>query len=88
MKNDGFSVRLLPVMVVRGQDHAGAGVGVAGDPRAMHGEHHQQHQHQHGDDRLDVRTQTLLCLLLLGHMLTHLTGLQGETCAVTTGGQP
>ena len=68
-----------PVVVVGGQHHAGAGVGVAGDPGAVHGEHHQQHEHQHGDDGLDVGAQALLRLLLLRHMLAHLARLQGET---------
>lgn len=65
-------------MVVGGEHHAGTGVGVAGDPSAVDSEHHQQHQHEHGDDGLDVWTQTLLGLLLLRHMLAHLSSLQGE----------
>ena len=65
----------LPVVVVRGQHHAGAGVGVAGHPGAVHRKHHQQHQHQHGDDGLDVGAQALLRLLLLRHMLPHLARL-------------
>lgn len=36
---------LLPVMVVWCQHYAGTGVGVAGDPRAVHRKHHQEHQH-------------------------------------------
>lgn len=72
-------------MVVRGEHYAGAGVGVAGDPGAVDREHHQQHQHEHGDDGLDVWTQTLLRLLLLRHMLAHLAGLQGETNTIMTG---
>lgn len=44
----------VPVVIVRGEHHAGTGVGVAGDPRAVHGEHHQQHQHEHGDNGFDV----------------------------------
>ncbi len=72
-----------PVVVVWGEHHAGTGVGVAGDPRAVDGEHHQQHQHEHGDDGLDVGTQTLFGLLLLWHMLAHLAGLQGETNTIT-----
>lgn len=71
-------------MVVRGEHHAGTGVGVAGDPGAVDSKHHQQHQHEHGDDGLDVWTQTLLGLLLLRHVLSHLAGLQGETNTIVT----
>lgn len=66
-------------MVVGGQHHTGTGVGVAGDPRAVDGEHHEQHQHQHGDDGLDIRTQAFLRFLLLRHVFAHLSRLQGET---------
>lgn len=75
----GVYVLFVPVVVVRGEHHTGTGVGVAGHPGAVDGEHHQQHQHEHGDNGLDVWAQTLLCLLLLGHMFAHLTSLQGET---------
>lgn len=72
-------VELLPVMVVWCEHHAGTGVSVAGDPRAVHSEHHQQHQHEHGHYGLNVWPQTLLCLLLLWHMFAYLSSLQGET---------
>ena len=63
-------------MVVRCQDHTGAGVGVTGDPGAVDGKHHEQHQHEHGDYGLDVGTQTLLSLLLLRYMFPHLSSLE------------
>ena len=46
----------LHVMIVRGQDHAWAGVGIACDPGAVDCKHHQQHQHQHGDNAFYIRT--------------------------------
>ena len=39
------------VVAVAGEDDGGAAVGVAGDPGAVHREHHQQHQHSHHHDR-------------------------------------
>lgn len=64
-------------MVVWCQHHTGAGVGIAGDPGAVDGEHHEQHQHQHGDYGLDVGAEALLSFLLLQYMFTHLACLQG-----------
>ena len=45
-------VQYLPgaVVPVAGQHDAGAAVGVAGHPRAVDGEHHQEHQHGHDHD--------------------------------------
>ncbi len=43
----------------------------------MDGEHHEQHQHQHGDYGLDVGAEALLSFLLLRYVFTHLTSLQG-----------
>lgn len=65
-----------PVMVVRRQHYTGTGVGIAGDPGAVDGKHHEQHQHQHGDNGFDVGAQALLGLLLLRYVFTHLPGLQ------------
>lgn len=74
-----------PVMVVGRQDNTGAGVGVAGDPGAVDGEHHEQHQHQHGDYGLNVGAQALLSLLLLRHVFTHLTGLHTQKTHIYSG---
>lgn len=66
-------------MIVGGEDHTGAGVGVAGDPRAVDGEHHQEHEHQHGHDAFDVGAQALFRLLLLCHVLSHFTCLKMQS---------
>lgn len=70
---------LSPIVVVRRQHHTRAGVGVAGDPGAVDGKHHEQHEHEHGDDGLDVGAEALLCLLLLRHVFAHLPGLPGRS---------
>lgn len=45
----------LPIMIVGSQDHAWAGVSIACDPGAVDCKHHQQHQHQHGDNAFYIR---------------------------------
>lgn len=88
-KTDTDSTCYWPIMVVRCEHHTGAGIGVTGDPGAVDGKHHEQHQHQHGDYRLDVGAQTLLCLLLLRYVFSHLAGLQGQMSkTLYTSGSP
>lgn len=49
-------VTFLPIMIVRSQDHTWTGVGIACDPGTVDCKHHQQHQHQHGDNAFYIRT--------------------------------
>lgn len=56
IKSSCSQVVFLPVMIVRGQDHTWAGVGIACDPGTVDCKHHQQHQHQHGNNAFYIRT--------------------------------
>ena len=44
----------VPIRVVGGQHHRGAGVGIAGDPRAVHSEQDHEHHEQEHHDGADV----------------------------------
>lgn len=41
-------------MIVGSKDHTWTGVGIASDPGAMDGKHHQEHEHEHGHNAFDV----------------------------------
>lgn len=55
----------LPVLSVRSQHYTGAGVGVGGDPGAVHGKQHEHHEQSHDDHTLDVQAHALLTRLVI-----------------------
>lgn len=52
-----------PVLAVGGEHDGGRGVRVGGDPSAVDGEHHQDHQHRHDDHAADVDAQAIAARL-------------------------
>lgn len=70
----------LPVMVIGGENHAGAGVCIAGYPGTVNSKHHQQHQHQHRHNVFDIGAQSFFCFFLLRHMFPHFACLNKHKC--------